>query len=105
MDCSLAMGAVLLTETPVRVRNVSAAGAQLETPVYLPIGTVGMIEEEYYGAQRVEWYRVCRIHTTQGHSGTHTAAAEFLPIAAVDQRSLRGAVRRFLARVGHLLIP
>jgi hypothetical protein len=105
MDCSLAMGAVLLTETAVRVLNVSAAGAQLETPVYLPIGTVGTIEVEFDGARRVEWFRVCRIHTTQGRSGTHTAAAEFLPIIAVDQRSLRGAVRCFLAHDGHLLIP
>jgi hypothetical protein len=33
------------------------------------------------------------------------AAVEFLPIAAADDRSLRGAVRRFLARDAHLLIP
>jgi hypothetical protein len=105
MDCSLITGAVLVTETPVRVRDVSAAGAQLETPVYLPLGTIGLIEVEFDGARRVEWFRVCRIHTTQGCSGAHLAAAEFLPIAAADQRSLRGAVRRFLARDGHLLIP
>jgi hypothetical protein len=105
MDCSLITGAVLVTETPVRVRDVSAAGAQLETPVYLPLGTLGLIEVEFDGARRVEWFRVCRIHTTQGCSGAHIAAAEFLPIAAADQRSLRGAVRRFLARDGHLLIP
>jgi hypothetical protein len=105
MDCSLITGAVLVTETPVRVRDVSAAGAQLETPVYLPLGTLGLIEVEFDGARRVEWFRVCRIHTTQGCSGAHLAAAEFLPIAAADQRSLRGAVRRFLARDGHLLIP
>ena len=36
MDYSLIIGAVLVTETPVRVRDVSATGAQLETPVYLP---------------------------------------------------------------------
>ena len=60
---------------------------------------------EFDGARRLEWFRVCRIHTTQGCSGAHTAAAEFLPIAAADHRSLRGAVRRFLARDGHLLIP
>jgi hypothetical protein len=105
MECSIAIGAVLLTETPVRVRNVSAAGAQLDTPVCLPIGTVGMIEMEFDGARRVEWFRVCRIHTIQGHGRTHTAAVEFLPITAADQRSLRGAVRRFIARDSHLLIP
>jgi hypothetical protein len=105
MGCSLIIGAVRVTETPVRVRDVSATGAQLETPVYLPIGTIGLIEVEFDGARRVEWFRVCRIHTTQGCSGAHIAAAEFLPIAAADRRSLRGAVRRFLARDGHLLIP
>ena len=105
MDCSLVTGAVLVTETPVRVRDLSATGAQLETPVYLPIGTIGTIEIEFDGARRLEWFRVCRVHTTQGRSGAHTAAAEFLPIAAAGHRSLRGAVRRFLARDGHLLIP
>jgi hypothetical protein len=105
MDCSLIIGAVLVTETPVRVRDVSATGAQLETPVYLPPGTIGLIDMEFDGARRLEWFRVCRIHTTQGCSGAHTAAAEFLPIAAADHQSLRGAVRRFLARDGHLLIP
>lgn len=107
MECSLAIAisAVLLTETPVQVRNVSAAGAEFETPVYLPIGTVGQIEVEFDGARRVEWFRVCRILTTIGCSGAHTAAAEFLPITASDDRSLRGAVRRFVARDGHLLIP
>jgi hypothetical protein len=104
-DCFPVVGAVLLTETAVRIRNVSAAGAQLETPVYLPIGTVGMIEVEFDGARRVEWFRVCRVHTTQGRSGTPTAAAEFLPIAAADHQSLRGAVRRFIAGDSHLLIP
>jgi hypothetical protein len=99
------MGAVLLTEILVQVRNVSASGAQLESPVYLPIGTIGMIEVEFDGARRVEWFRVCRIHTVEGRNGVHTAAAEFLPIATVDQRSLRGAVRRFIARDSHLLIP
>jgi hypothetical protein len=105
MDCSLIFGAVLVTETLVRVRDLSATGAQLETPVYLPIGTIGMIEVEFDGARRLEWFRVCRIHTTQGCSGAHTAAAEFLPISAADRQSLRGAVRRFLARDRHLLIP
>jgi hypothetical protein len=60
---------------------------------------------EFDGARRLEWFRVCRIHTTQGCSGAHIAAAEFLPIAAADRRSLRGAVRRFIARDRHLLIP
>jgi hypothetical protein len=105
MDCSLIVGAVLVTETLARVRDLSATGAQLETPVYLPIGTIGMIEVDFDGARRLEWFRVCRIHTTQGCSGAHTAAAEFLPISAADRQSLRGAVRRFLARDHHLLIP
>ena len=105
MDCSLIIGAVLVTETPVRVRDVSASGAQLETPVYLPLGTIGLIEVEFDGARRVEWFRVCRTFTTQGCSGAHTVAAEFLPIAAPDHRSLRAAVRRFIARGAHLLIP
>jgi hypothetical protein len=105
MDRSLVIGAVVVTETAVCVRNVSAAGAELETPIYLPVGTVGTIEVEFDGARRLEWFRVCRIHTTQGCSGAHIAATEFLPIAAADQRSLRGAVRHFLLRDGHLLIP
>jgi hypothetical protein len=105
MDYPLAMVAVLLIEAPVQVRNLSATGAELESAVYLPIGTVGQIEVEFDGARRVEWFRVCRIQTTQGCSGAHSAAAEFLPLAAADDRSVRGAVRRFLARDAHLLIP
>ena len=105
MDCSLTMVAVLLIETPVQVRNLSATGAELETAAYLPVGTIGQIEVEFDGARRVEWFRVCRIHTTHECSGAHTAAAEFLTLAAVDARSVRGAVRRFLARDAHLLIP
>jgi len=105
MDCSLVRGAVLLAETPVHVLNISATGAELESPVYLPIGTVGLIEVEFDGARRVEWFRVRRIDTAQGRNGVHMAAAEFLPIAAANDRSLRGAVRRFIARDSHLLIP
>jgi hypothetical protein len=105
MEPTLHTGAVLVTDTSVRVRDISATGAQLETPIYLPIGTIGMIEVEFDRARRVEWFRVCRIHTTQACSGAHLAAVEFLPIAAADDRSLRGAVRRFVARDAHLLIP
>jgi hypothetical protein len=105
MEPCLATGAVLVTETSVHVRDISATGAQLETAIYLPIGTIGMIDVDFDGGRRVEWFRVCRIHTTRACSGAHLAAAEFLPIAAVDQHSLRGAVRRFLARDAHLLIP
>jgi hypothetical protein len=105
MESAAVVDAVLLTEIPVQLRDISATGAQLETSIYFPIGTIGRIEVEFDGACRVEWFRVCRIHTTQGCSGAHIAAAEFLPIAAADDRSLRGAVRRFLARAAHLLIP
>lgn len=97
--------AVLFIETPIQVRNVSAAGAELETPVHLPTGTIGQIEVEFDGARRVEWFRVCRIHTTQGCNGAHTAAAEFLTLSVAGAQSLRGAVRRFLAADAHLLIP
>jgi hypothetical protein len=105
MEPILAPGAALVTETSVRVRDISATGAQFETPVYLPIGTIGTIEMDFDGARRVEWFWVCRIYTTQACSGAHLAAAEFLPISAADDRSLRGAVRRFAARDTHLLIP
>jgi hypothetical protein len=105
MTATVLTGAVLVTEISVHVRDISATGAQLETPIYLPIGTIGMIEVEFDGARRVEWFRVCRIQTTQACSGAHLVAAEFLPIAAADDRSLRGAVRRFVARDAHLLIP
>jgi|SRR5215203_4060923 len=105
MDSSLVTGAVLVTETSVHLRDISAAGAHLESARYLPVGTIGMIEVEFDGGRRVEWFRVCRIHTTQGCSGAHVAAVEFLPIAAADDRSLRAAVRRFLACDAHLLIP
>jgi hypothetical protein len=105
MESTVLIGAVLVTETSVQVRDISATGAQFDTPIYLPIGTIGTIEVEFDGSRRVEWFRVSRIHTTQGCNGAHVAAVEFLPIAAADDRSLRGAVRRFLARDAHLLIP
>ena len=104
MNSTLVTDAVIVTETSVQVRDISATGAQLETAVYLPLGTIGLLELEFDGARRVEWFRVCRIHTVQGRTGVHVAAAEFLPIAAADDRSLRGSVRRFLARDAHLLI-
>ena len=104
MEASVITGAVLVTDTFVHVRDISATGAQFETATYLPVGTLGVIEVEFDGGRRVEWFRVCRIHTTQGCSGAHVAAVEFLPLAAADHRSLRGAVRRFLSRDAHLLI-
>ena len=105
MESPPVIDAVLVTETSVHLRDISATGAQFETPIYLPIGTIGMIEVDFDGTRRVEWFRVCRIHTTQACSGAHLAAAEFLPLSAADQRSLRGAVRRFIAGDAHLLIP
>src|SRR5262245_42144516 len=105
MEPSPVVDAVLVTETSVQVRDISASGAQLETSIYCPIGTIGMIEVDFDGDRRVEWFRVCRVHTTQGCHGAHIAAVALLPIQAADARSLRGTVRRFLARDAHLLMP
>ena len=105
MDCSLVIGAVLVTETAVRVRDISAAGAQLETAIYLPLGTIGIIEVEFDGGSPSRMVPSVPHPHHPGVQRRAPAAAEFLPIAAPDQRSLRAAVRRFIARDAHLLIP
>jgi hypothetical protein len=98
MDYAASCSAILMTELAVRVRDISAAGLQLETRRHLSPGTIGVIDVEFDGRRRLEWFRVCRVQALQGRSGVQLIAAEFLPLAPAGVRSLRGAIRRFLAR-------
>jgi hypothetical protein len=91
---TLSVDAVLLKSVAVQVRNLSAGGCLLELKTYLPVGSVGVIDMEFNGKRRVEWFRVSRIQTIHGRSGSHTAGAEFLPLAVAGDSSLRGEVRR-----------
>jgi hypothetical protein len=86
--------AVLEKCVPVRVHDVSAGGCLLETKTFLPIGTLGVLDMEFEGARRIEWFRICRLHSTGGRSGAHLSGAEFLPLTAAGNDSLRGAVTR-----------
>ena len=89
--------AVLEKSVAVQVRDVSAGGCLLETKAFLPIGTLCVLDMEFEGARRIEWFRVCRLHSTNGRSGAHLSAAEFLPLTAAGVGSLRGAIKRMRA--------
>lgn len=93
--------AELLRAVNVQVRDLSANGCLLETRAFLPVGTVGVLDMELGGERRAEWFRTCRIQATQGRSGVYLVGAEFLPLAAAGELSLRGAVRRMKVVPSH----
>jgi len=88
------ISAVLLKDVDVRVRDVSTSGCLLESQARLAVGTVGMLDVEFEGQRRVEWFRVCRVQAGDGGGGAFFVGAEFLPFAAAGQQSLRGTVSR-----------
>jgi len=85
--------AVLEKSVAVQVHDVSAGGCLLETRAFLPVGTLGVLDMEFEGARRIEWFRICRVHSTGGRSGAHLVGAEFLPFTVAGEGSLRGAIR------------
>jgi Flp pilus assembly pilin Flp len=91
----LTIDAALIRRVSVQVRDLSTGGCLLETRVYLPVGTVGVLEMEIEGKRCVEWFRIRRTQDTQGRSGAYLFGAEFLlPVAVAGETSLRGAVSR-----------
>jgi len=94
----LTIDAVLLKSVAAQVRNLSAGGCLLELRSCLPVGSIGVLDMEFDGKRCVEWFRICRIQSIHGRSGAYTVGAEFLPLAAAGDNSLRGAVRR----MGHV---
>jgi hypothetical protein len=90
----LSLEAALLKDVALRVRDLSAGGCLLESSAYLPIGTIGVLDIEFEGARRVEWFRVCRVEVTDDRAGACFVGVEFLPLATAGTSSLRGAVRR-----------
>jgi Flp pilus assembly pilin Flp len=78
----------------VQIRDLSVDGCLLVTRAFLQVGTVGVLDLELEGERRAEWFRTCRVQALQGRSGTYLVAAEFLPVAAARDQSLRDAVRQ-----------
>lgn len=93
--------AELLNVTDVLVRDLSAGGCLLETQAFLRVGTIGFLDMEFDGTRRTEWFRTCRVQVTHGRSGGYLVGAEFLPLAAAGDQSLRAAVRRMRPVLAH----
>jgi hypothetical protein len=90
--------AVLLKDVVIWVRNVSAGGCLFESTTPLPLGTIGVLDVGLDGARRVEWFRVCRVHTVDGDRGAYVFGVEFLPLAVAGGDSLRGLIGRAVPR-------
>jgi hypothetical protein len=97
----LAVQAELLKEITVQVRDLSADGCLLEVRVFLPVGTVGLLEVTLEGRPRTEWFRTCRVQATHGKSGAYLVGAEFLCLTPAGAESVRHAVRTMRPMVAH----
>jgi hypothetical protein len=83
----------LVRSSRVRVWELSAGGCLVESREPLMVGAVGSLELTFDGEPRVEWFRVCRVHTHEGRRGACLVAVEFLPLRTPGRESLRAAVR------------
>ena len=86
---------VLMRRVPIRVRDVSTSGCQLESPDLLTEGAVGQLEIAIDGQIHKEPLRVCRsMHAPGGH-WPWRCGAHFLAIEAPAPASVRNVVARF----------
>jgi len=86
---------VLVRRVPVRVRDVSTSGCQLESLDALVEGTVGQLEVALDGQTHNEPLRVCRSARSHGSPWPWRSGAHFLALAAPPPASVRNVVARF----------
>ena len=86
---------VLMRRVPIRVRDVSTSGCQLESPDLLTEGAVGQLEIAIDGQIHKEPLRVCRsMHAPGGH-WPWRCGAHFLALEVPAPASVRNVVARF----------
>jgi hypothetical protein len=89
--------AALLRDVQVHVTNLSVAGCQFLTPLFLAQGTVGRLELTLEASTRTEWFRVTRVDAARDGRGGYVCGAEFLPLSLASEHTVRGAVRQIVA--------
>lgn len=94
-QASLPSLGVFIRRVPVRVRDVSTAGCQLESPDALPEGAVGQLEIRAGNELHCEPLRVCRSAHAAGSPWPWRAGAHFLALNAPAAASVRNVVARF----------
>jgi len=86
---------VLTRRVPVRVRDVSASGCQLESLDGLPEGSIGLLELSSAAGHQTETLRVCRSRRVPGAARPWRSGARFLGLRAPMASSLRNLAARF----------
>jgi hypothetical protein len=86
---------VLMRRVPIRVRDVSTSGCQLESPDVLMEGAVGQLEIAIDGQLQKEPLRVCRSIRTPGGLWPWRSGAHFLALEVPSPASVRNVVARF----------
>jgi len=86
---------VLMRRVPIRVRDVSTSGCQLESPDILMEGAVGQLEIAIDGQLQKEPLRVCRSVRTPGGQWPWRSGAHFLALEVPSPASVRNVVARF----------
>jgi len=86
---------VLMRRVPIRVRDVSTSGCQLESPDLLMEGAVGQLEIAIDGQLQKEPLRVCRSVRTPGGQWPWRSGAHFLALEVPAPASVRNVVARF----------
>jgi hypothetical protein len=86
---------VLMRRVPIRVRDVSTSGCQLESPEVLMEGAVGQLEIAIDGQLQKEPLRVCRSIRTPGGQWPWRSGAHFLALEVPSPASVRNVVARF----------
>ena len=86
---------VLMRRVPIRVRDVSTSGCQLESPDMLMEGAVGQLEIAIDGQLQKEPLRVCRSVRTPGGQWPWRSGAHFLALEVPSAISVRNVVARF----------
>jgi hypothetical protein len=86
---------VLMRRVPVRVRDVSTSGCQLESADALIEGAVGQLEIAIDGQVHKEPLRVCRSMKAPGGHWPWRSGAHFLALEVPAPTSVRNVVARF----------
>ena len=86
---------VLMRRVPIRVRDVSTSGCQLESPDVLTEGAVGQLEIAIDGQIHKEPLRVCRSMRAPGGPWPWRCGAHFLALEVPAPASVRNVVARF----------
>jgi hypothetical protein len=89
--------AVLGREVPVRLLDISSAGALLESTGRLEAGATGLLRVKFEEVEYVDDVRVMRCQESEGGSGFYQLGAEFLWTTSPNERSLRRVIAKLQA--------